>query len=118
MLESIFQKRKEIDIKPIRVIKEYIEAHYMQEINLNQLAEMVDMNASYLSSVFKKETGMTYSDYLTRCRMECARDLLVHSNKSILEIAKDSGYQNTRYFSKQFQKQIGLKPSEYRRLYS
>ncbi|MCQ5201532.1 response regulator [Mordavella massiliensis] len=118
ILESIFQKRKEIDIKPIRVIKEYIEAHYMQEINLNQLAEMVDMNASYLSSVFKKETGMTYSDYLTRCRMECARDLLVHSNKSILEIAKDSGYQNTRYFSKQFQKQIGLKPSEYRRLYS
>ena len=90
----------------------------MQEINLGQLAQMVDMNASYLSSIFKKETGMTYSEYLVSCRIEQACKMLVETNKSINDIALKSGYQNARYFSKQFTKQIGLKPSEYRKLYS
>ena len=118
VIEHITKEKREKDIKPIRIIKKYIEENYMQEINLGQLAQMVDMNASYLSSIFKKETGMTYSEYLVSCRIEQACKMLVETNKSINDIALKSGYQNARYFSKQFTKQIGLKPSEYRKLYS
>ena len=90
----------------------------MQEISLNQLAELVEMNASYLSSVFKKETGMAYSEYLIQCRIKQASRLLAETSLSVSEVAYRSGYQDARYFSKQFSKQVGLKPSEYRKLYS
>lgn len=118
MIYYISSLKKEKDIKPIRCVKEYIESHYMEDISLNQLANQVDMNASYLSSIFKKETGMLYSEYLTCCRMEQAKRILVESSMSIAEVAGNSGYQDARYFSKQFTKQVGLKPSEYRKLYS
>lgn len=118
ILEYIDEEKKQKDIKPIRKVKEYIEKNYMQEISLNQLAELVDMNASYLSSVFKKETGMAYSEYLVQCRIKQASRLLVETGLSIREIACQSGYQDARYFSKLFSKQVGLKPSEYRKLYS
>ena len=117
-LEYAAEEKRSNDIKPIREIKKYIEENYMEEISLGQLAELVDMNASYLSSVFKKETGMTYSEYLILCRVKQASRLLVETNLSIGEIAHQSGYQDARYFSKQFSKQVGLKPSEYRKLYS
>lgn len=117
-LEYVAKEKKSKDIKPIREVKKYIEENYMQEISLGQLAELVDMNASYLSSVFKKETGMAYSEYLILCRVKQASRLLVETNMSISEIAHQSGYQDARYFSKQFSKQVGLKPSEYRKLYS
>ena len=117
-LEYAAEEKKSKDIKPIREIKKYIEENYMEEISLGQLAELVDMNASYLSSVFKKETGMTYSEYLILCRVKQASRLLVETNLSIGESAHQSGYQDARYFSKQFSKQVGLKPSEYRKLYS
>ena len=117
-LEYAAEEKKSKDIKPIREIKKYIEENYMEEISLGQLAELVDMNASYLSSVFKKETGMTYSEYLILCRVKQASRLLVETNLSIGEIAHQSGYQDARYFSKQFSKQVGLKPSEYTKLYS
>ena len=118
VMETIASEKREKDIKPIRIVKKYIEDNFMQEISLSQLAEVVDMNASYLSSIFKKETGMTYSDYLTHYRVEHASRLLVETNLSVNEIAVQSGYQDARYFSKQFLKQVGLKPSEYRKLYS
>lgn len=117
-MESIARENKEKDIRPIRVVKKYIEENFMNEITLIQLAELVNMNASYLSSMFKKETGMTYSEYLIHCRLDKARHLLVETNMSISEVAWNSGYQEARYFSKQFSKQVGLKPSEYRKLYS
>lgn len=114
----IIEEKKEKDIKPIRIVKKYIEENFMQEISLGQLAQLVDMNSSYLSSIFKKETGMTYSEYLVCCRIEKACKMLVETNMSINDVALQSGYQDSRYFSKQFAKQIGLKPSEYRKLYS
>lgn len=118
MMSHIAEEIKEKEVKPIRIVKKYIEENFMQEISLTSLAELVDMNASYLSSVFKKETGMMYSEYLMQCRMKKAMQLLVDTNKSIGEIAGESGYQDARYFSKQFLKLVGLKPSEYRKLYS
>lgn len=118
IIKNIECEKKEKDTKPVRSMKKYIEEHYMEEISLNQLAEELEMNASYLSSIFRKETGMTYSDYLIRYRVEHACKLLVETNWSMSEIAIQSGYQDARYFSKQFLKQVGLKPSEYRKLYS
>ena len=118
IMKNIEGEKRNRDTKPVRIVKAFIEENFMQEINLSQLADMVSMNSSYLSSIFKKETGMAYSEYLIQCRLQQASKLLVETNLSISEVARQSGYQDARYFSKQFLKQIGLKPSEYRKLYS
>lgn len=118
IIENIEEEKRNRDTKPVRIVKAFIEENYMSEISLMQLADIVSMNPSYLSSIFKKETGMAYSEYLIQCRLQQARKLLVETNLNISEVARSSGYQDARYFSKQFLKQIGLKPSEYRKLYS
>ena len=68
--------------------------------------------------MFKKETGKTYSEYLTDVRIRKAKDLLVETGDSIGLIAEKTGYHDARYFSKQFSRIVGLKPFEYRKLYS
>ncbi len=117
-VELMVEERRERSTRPVRVIREYLDKHYMEEINLNQLSELVEMNASYVSSIFKKETGMSYSEYLTDLRIEKAKGLLVDTSDSIEVIAEKVGYHQARYFSRQFSKMVGLKPFEYRKLYS
>ena len=117
-LERIGQVRKDHSIKPVRILREYMEVNYKEDISLNRLAEIVNMNPSYVSSVFKKETGKTCSEYLTDVRLQKAKDMLVETGYSIGTIAEETGYHDARYFSKQFSKIVGLKPFEYRKLYS
>lgn len=118
VIQFVQEEKKNKDIRPIREVKTYLEENYHQEINLTDLADMVGLNASYLSALFKKETGMTYTEYVMFCRLEKAKELLAGTGKSIAEIADAVGYHDTRHFSKLFTRNIGLKPSEYRKLYS
>ena len=118
VIQYVQEEKKDKDIRPVREVKTYLEENYHQEISLNDLADMVSLNASYLSALFKKETGMTYTEYVMFCRLEKAKELLADTGKSIAEIADAVGYHDTRHFSKLFTRNIGLKPSEYRKLYS
>lgn len=72
------------------------------------------MNASYLSRVFKQETGENFVSFLTRLRMEKAKSLLRDRNIKVYEVAERVGYPNTAYFSKLFKKLSGMSPEEYR----
>lgn len=118
VIQYVQEEKKDKDIRPVREVKTYLEENYHQEISLNDLADIVSLNASYLSALFKKETGMTYTEYVMFCRLEKAKELLADTGKSIAEIADAVGYHDTRHFSKLFTRNIGLKPSEYRKLYS
>lgn len=118
VIQCVQKEKKDKDIRPVREVKNYLEKNYYQEISLNDLADLVDLNASYLSALFKKETGMTYTEYVMFCRLEKAKELLADTGKSIAEIADAVGYRDTRHFSKLFTRNIGIKPSEYRKLYS
>jgi len=115
VIQYVQEEKKDKDIRPVREVKTYLEENYHQEISLNDLADIVSLNASYLSALFKKETGMTYTEYVMFCRLEKAKELLADTGKSIAEIADAVGYHDTRHFSKLFTRNIGLKPSEYRK---
>lgn len=104
--------------KPIRMVKEYIESHYNEAITLDVVAEKVNLSANYVSAMFKKETGVTFLEYLTATRMEAATDLLRKTDLSINQIAEMVGYTDVKHFSKLCKKTLGMKPSEYRKLYS
>jgi two-component system response regulator YesN len=94
--------------------KAYIEQNYADpSLQLEQIAQHVFINASYLRAVFKKEIGITVSDYLTQYRMQQARELLGRNTVRLTDIAEKVGYNDPGYFSKSFKKFYGYSPSEY-----
>ena len=101
----------------IRSAQRYIQEHYMQQISLEEVAEAIGLSSAYLSTMFKKELGINFTDCLISCRMEAAKDLLKNTDASINEIAEQIGYADAKYFSKTFSKLVGLKPSVYRKMY-
>ncbi|MFD0717167.1 response regulator [Paenibacillus sp. GCM10027626] len=106
-------KRKPGDVLMLRA-KEYIERHIADDIGIDELAEVLGISSSYFSLLFKQHFGVTFVEHITRQRIELAQSLLAFSDNSVANIGKQVGYQERRYFTKVFQKYVGLTPSEYR----
>ena len=119
--EELQTQQKELDnqtARPVRMALDYIAENYAQKIGLDEIAEMLQMNSSYFSTLFKKETGRNFQNYLTEYRIEKAKELLRTTNETMMSVAEQVGYQDTRYFSQCFVKVVGVKPSLYRKMYS
>ena len=91
-----------------------IDADLSAELNLRALAGQLNVNASYLSSLFKKEVGKTLTDFATERRIQAACQLLVSSKLQIQTVARYCGIPDPNYFSKLFRKYTGLTPTEFR----
>jgi len=91
---------------------DYIHEHYAEDITLNDLSKKVFISRNYLGDIFRKATGESFNDYVTRVRMEKARTLLLEGRFLIYEIAEQVGYKNIPYFSTLFKKYTGLNPSD------
>lgn len=97
-------------------IKTYISQNYMNNISLEVLSKVVYMHPAYLSHFFKQETGINFSDYLFDVRMLNATKLLSENKYKINEISRLVGYNNYRYFLKQFKKYTSYTPHAYRKI--
>ncbi|CAM3647599.1 helix-turn-helix domain-containing protein [Cohnella lubricantis] len=93
----------------------YVSLHLNRRISLEEVAEHLHLNASYFSRLFKKETGITFIEYVTRMKMERAKELLDQTLHSVGEICEQLGYDNQSYFIKTFKAHAGVTPMEYRR---
>lgn len=113
----VYQENQNKSKMPIRIAKKYIQENFDSPITLEEVAEAISLSPAYLSTLFKKEIGIKFSDYLISCRIEKAKQLLKESGESMQIIAEQVGYSDAKYFSKTFFKTVGLKPSEYRKLY-
>jgi len=111
-------EKKQQDYKPIREAKKYIDNNYCNKITLEMISMEIGFNATYFSTLFKKETGTTFFEYLTKIRMEKAKEFLKETNDTITNICEKVGYSDVKYFTKVFKKNTNLKPNEYRKLYS
>ncbi len=116
-MHGYYQKKMETGKKPIHLAKQYICENYADKLTLEDVATLVGMNATYFSVLFKRETGISFLDYVVQVRMNAARELLKTSDDRIGDIAYRVGYTDPRYFSRIFLKTVGLKPTEYRRLH-
>ena len=96
----------------------YIEKHYMEEISMQSVADIVHLHPVYFSNLFKNVTGMNYLDYLQKIRIDHARKKLISSSATIEQIANEVGYQDKRHFSRIFKRIVGMNPGTYRKLYS
>lgn len=100
--------------KVISDIKNIISSQYMTEISVNKISKMIYLSPNYISLIFKKETGETITDYLTRIRIEKAKNLLKNTELQIQKISEMVGYEDASYFSKVFRKITGIHPLRYR----
>lgn len=94
----------------------YIETHLADELSLTVLAEIGGFNASYLSRLFKQVKGEGISEFILRCRMDLAKQLLTESDEKIQEIAAKTGYLSAHSFTRVFRNELGISPTEYRAL--
>lgn len=100
-----------------KAAQEYIEKHSREKFSLDQIAGALYINGSYLARTFKQSTGMTLLHYHHLVRCGEARDLLLHTDKSVSEIGSITGFATSSHFSHIFRKMMGCTPSEYRRLW-
>ena len=99
---------------PIQRAITLIEADLGSSLNLRALAQNLNISSSYLSSLFKKETGQTLTNYILARRMEHAQHLLSRTKLQVQAVAQHCGIADVQYFTKLFKKSTGMTPSEYR----
>lgn len=121
--EQLLLNLKELDIQLegesneelVQQILIYMEKHLEQDLSLSTLADEFHVSYSYLSKKIKESVGQTYSKFLLELRMSKARMLLKGSKKTVEMIASEIGFNDTGYFIKQFKKENGVTPGQYRK---
>ncbi len=94
--------------------KEFIKTHQTDDISLGDVAGSVNTSTFYFCKMFKKSTGLNFTDYLSRVRIEKAKNLLLNPNLRISEIAYEVGFQSLTHFNRVFRKLVGQSPTQYR----
>lgn len=94
--------------------KEFIRQNQAEPLSLGLVAKAVNTSTFYFCKLFKKATGLNFTDYVSRVRMEKAKNLLLNPNLRISEIAYEVGFQSLTHFNRVFKKIIGQSPTEYR----
>lgn len=112
--ERVSRKNQPIYSKPIFICKEYIFNHVYEDLSVTTLAEHLNLHPSYLSQLFKKEVGLTLSEYIQRTKIEEAKNLIQFSNYSLSEIYTLLNFNDQSYFTKVFKKVTGFTPSHFK----
>ncbi|WP_169736187.1 response regulator [Caldanaerobius polysaccharolyticus] len=115
VIEYIALKRKSKNKKVVEEVLKIIENEYSnKDLTLNDIAEKLYITPNYLSYLFKSETGENFMEYLTKVRIDKAKELLKKLDMKIYEIADAVGYADAHHFSKVFKRVEGITPTEYR----
>lgn len=93
----------------------YMEQNYYLDLDLSMISDLISMNSSYFSSLFKKKTGLNLINYLQNVRIEKSKQLLLNTNQKLYEISEAVGIPNVKYFCKLFKDYTGVTPSEFRK---
>lgn len=97
----------------VKIVEGYIRST-LKTANLDEAALLVNLSAGYLSTLYKKETGITFSDYVLKARMEKAKELLLCPEYRTYDISERLGYENPKNFSRAFKAYYGVSPREFR----
>ncbi len=109
------KKEEPGSVQIIEQVKDIIERSYMENISVNQIADMLNVSSSYLSFLFHKKTGETFLRYLTGFRMLKSRELLMDPSLTIQAVSEKVGYYSTRHFTKLFKEYFKEYPSDFRK---
>lgn len=118
LMDSVFRYADMRHAHAIHLCMQYIETHYYEKVTLEQLAERVFLSPAYLSRVFKEETGTAFNDHLNAVRIAKARQLLLHEDLRVTDVASAVGFDDQSYFTKVFRRFTGMTPLRYRARYT
>ncbi|MCF0187526.1 MAG: helix-turn-helix domain-containing protein [Bacteroidaceae bacterium] len=113
--EAVANRKEDQSNSVISKAISYIENNFTKELSLDEVSRVVNVSPYYFSKLFKEEKGENFVEYLTRIRMEKAKQLLTTSDMSMKEICREIGYSDPNYFSRNFKKFTGMTPTEYAR---
>jgi len=113
--EKLQLKKEKGNQKLITEVIHYIRQQLQNNITLRDIANVFSFSPNHLGFLFKEETGKSFTDYVIHLRMEHACQLLKDPKLKVYEVADQVGYRNLTYFSRQFRKEFGLSPGEYRK---
>ncbi len=116
--EEYMKKRFKTGNKRIETIHAWLMNNYREEVNLTELAALVNMAEGSLCRFFKENMGKTVFEYLSQIKIEFACKLLMDLDLSILQVCFDSGFNNLSHFNKQFKKITGIPPTQYRKQFN
>lgn len=111
---QIIMQREHAEPPMITKAKAFIQEHQAEDISLTIVAKSVNTSTFYFCKMFKKVTGLNFTNYLSRVRIEKAKNLLLNPNLRISEIAFEVGFQSLTHFNRVFKKVIGQSPTHYR----
>jgi len=111
---QVFIQQENAEPPVITKARTYIHEHQTEEISLGQVAKAVNMSSYYFCKMFKKVTGINFTDYVARVRIEKSKNLLLNPNLRVSEIAFEVGFQSLTHFNRVFKKILGQSPTEYR----
>lgn len=111
-VECMLNKRLSVERPEILKLKQYISDRIYEDITLDKASKITNISKSYLSSIFKKETGESFTDYVNRKKIEEAKVLIQRQGLKTYEAAHELGFSDESYFSKLFKKYTGINPSK------
>jgi AraC-like DNA-binding protein len=111
---QILLQKQNKESPTIKRAKEYIQENQSEDLSLGQVAKAVNTSTFHFCKMFKKATGMNFTEYVSRVRVEKARNLLLNPNLRVSEIAYEVGFQSLTHFNRVFKKITGQSPTEYR----
>ncbi len=116
--ERSFQYITADDFSPLsQSVIRYLEEHYSEPVSLDEIAEKLDHNKSYLCVAFKKDTQLTILDCLNTIRIRRAAELIVYSEYNLTQVAEACGFASTSHFNRVFLKYVGITPGHCRRAF-
>ena len=111
---QILVQRENTEPLAITRAKQFIQENQSADLSLGQVAKAVNTSTFYFCKMFKKATGLNFTDYVSRLRIEKAKNLLLNRNLRVSEIAYEVGFQSLTHFNRVFKKIMGQSPTEYR----
>jgi len=115
MMDAITSNRQYPSTVLLSAAVKYMEEHLTEDISRDEVADVACLSPSHFSRVVKQTFGQSFTELLARMRVDKARELLVRTEKSLIQICLDCGFSDQSYFTKVFQKYTGRTPGEYRR---
>jgi two-component system response regulator YesN len=113
-IDTVYRNRKNLRTSAhLTKAIEYIDGHYTEDLNLGGVAEAVYVSEYYLSHLFRREMNITFSDYVSKVRIDKAKELLKDHTARIQEVADKTGFNDPNYFAKIFRKYTGMSPRSY-----
>jgi AraC-like DNA-binding protein/ligand-binding sensor protein len=115
LMNRILLENRPIEPEAVRKAKQFILGRLDERISLERVAQEVNVSTYYFCKIFKQSTGMTFTEYVNRLRIESAKCELLKPDRRITEVAYDVGYQSLSQFNRSFLKIVGESPTEFRK---